>query len=155
MGGNFYYSNSSGYCNIANKILQTVLRIVFITLSIIFNAFITAMIQCQLYWQYWKCILYILIHFTLHISQFSVQRTFYNQPAETFLKAKKVSLQKLLTYRHEVIQLLQSVFFQIFMFRITKSVGMMKGFLMEFHLLQLLQECYTVNIEKTARRHQK
>ena len=39
-----FQNNSSGYSNIGNKILQIELTIVFITLSRLFNAFITVMI---------------------------------------------------------------------------------------------------------------
>ena len=137
------------------------LTIVFIALSILFNVVITVLIQCQLYRQYWEYILYMLKQFTLYISEFSVQSTLYNQPAETtkisqHFKTKKISLQQFLTHSHEVIQLLWSASFQIYMFKITKSVGVMKeGILMEFHLLYLVQKCQTVNMEKIGRHQQK
>ena len=34
----------------------------------------------------------MLIYFTVYISEFSVQRTLFNQPTEAYLKAKNVSL---------------------------------------------------------------
>ena len=37
-----------------------------------------------------KYVLYMLIYFTLHISEFSVQRTLYNQPGETYVQNHKI-----------------------------------------------------------------
>ena len=61
--------------------------------------------------------------------------TLYNQPAETYLK-KKIYVAAV-----KMIQLLWSALFQVFIFKITKVIEVMKKeILMEFHLLYLVQE---------------
>ena len=114
MGMNTYYNNSAPHCNIVNQTYK-----LYQQLSLLLTVYT---FQC-----YHQCI--NLVSVILIILEVNFSRNLFESKK---CLCSNVSIS--VTYTHEVIDLLWSVIFKIFMFKITKSIGVMKeGILMEFH----------------------